>query len=212
MLPRRSFLLRLPALLWLKDSPGLGQNDSSWRSLFDGSGLGQWRVTEFGGEGTVTVEDGQILLDFGNDLTGISWSGDFPVLNYEVSLEAMRVAGEDFFCGLTFPVRNTFCSFIVGGWAGTVVGLSSLDGLDASENETQRIMSFRPRHWYSIRLRVTSEKIEAWIDEGKVVDLLTVDRKISIRPEVEPSRPLGIASWRTRAALRNIRMRTVQAH
>jgi hypothetical protein len=35
----------------------------------------------------------------------------------------------------------------------------------------------------------------------------TTDRKISIRIEVEPSRPLGIASWSTKAALRNIRIR-----
>lgn len=59
-----------------------------------------------------------------------------PVMNYELSLEAMRVDGSDFFCGLTFPVGSNFCSFIVGGWGGGVVGLSSLNSEDASQNET----------------------------------------------------------------------------
>ena len=75
--------------------------------------------------------------------------------------------GIDFFCGLTFPVKEDFCSFIVGGWAGAVVGLSTIDGLDASENETTKLMRFEKDEWYKIKLRVTFEKIETWINEGK---------------------------------------------
>ena len=50
-------------------------------------------------------------------------------------------------------------------------------------------------------------KIQAWIDEDKVVDVDTTDRQISIRLEVEESRPLGFSSWSTTAALRNIYLR-----
>ena len=56
--------------------------------------------------------------------------------DYEVTLEAMRVDGNDFFCGMTFPAGKDPCTLIVGGWGGTVVGLSSINGMDASENET----------------------------------------------------------------------------
>ena len=28
--------------------------------------------------------------------------------------------GSDFFCTTTFPVGDAFCSFVVGGWSGTV--------------------------------------------------------------------------------------------
>ena len=91
-----------------------------------------------------------------------------------------------------------------------MVGLSSIDGRDASENETSQLMNFNAKQWYRIRLRVTAPKIEAWIDEKQVINLLTRSHKISIRPEVELSRPFGIASWRTKAALRNIKMRRIR--
>jgi hypothetical protein len=51
------------------------------------------------------------------------------------------------------------------------------------------------------------DRLQAWIDEERVADVATARRRIGIRPEVAPSRPLGIASWRTRAALRRLRRR-----
>lgn len=185
----------------------LQSQSNPWQILFDGKTLQNWRVTNFGGQGQVKVQNGQIILEMGDDMTGITWTGDLPRINYEIELEAMRLDGHDFFCGLTFPVGESPCSLIVGGWGGTVVGLSSLDGRDASENETTMHMNFSSNQWYKIRLRVTDGRIEAWIDAGKVVDVLTKGRKISIRPEVDLSRPLGIATWRTTAALRNLRFR-----
>jgi hypothetical protein len=61
-----------------------------------------------------------------------------------------------------------------------------------------------------VRLRVTESKIEAWIDQKQVIDLTIGRHKISIRPEVELSRPFGVASWRTRAALRDIKLRRLE--
>ncbi|HEY2931352.1 MAG TPA: DUF1080 domain-containing protein [Acidobacteriota bacterium] len=185
--------------------------DEPWQSLFDGKTLKNWQPTNFGGEGPVSVENGQIILAMGGDLTGITWAGGpLPQLNYEISLEAMKLDGNDFFCGLTFPVAASHCSFIVGGWGGGTVGLSSLDGEDASENETSQTRSFARNRWYRIRVRVTEPKIEAWIDDEKMVDVVTKGRRISIRIEVDPSRPLGIATWRTKAALRDIKLRRVK--
>ena len=176
-------------------------------SLFDGKTLEGWKSTNFGGEGEVLVEEGRIVLEMGNDLTGITTTRDVPKTNYELSLEAMRVEGGDFFCGLTFPVKDKPCSLIVGGWGGTVVGLSSINGSDASDNETTSLKSFKKGQWYKIRVRVTDDKIAAWIDDDQVVDMPLADRELSVRSEVELSRPLGISSWRTTAALRNIQLR-----
>ncbi len=175
-------------------------------SLFDGKTLGQWAVSRFGGEGEVVVEDGSILMEFGTNLTGIHYTGDLPTNHYEVSLEAMQVDGIDFFCGLTFPVDENFCSLIVAGWGGSIVGLSNIDDRDASDNETTRFLKFDQGTWYKIRLRVEPDRISAWIDDEQVVDLATKDRRISIRPEVGPSKPFGISAWETRSALRNIRL------
>jgi hypothetical protein len=184
---------------------------AGWKSLFDGKTLTGWKSTDFAGRGEVNVKEGKIILESGQ-MTGITWTNanDLPLMNYEISLEAMRVEGSDFFCGLTFPVGKDPCSLIVGGWGGGVVGLSSIDSQDAANNETTRYMNFLTGRWYLIRLRVTDKKIEAWIDADKVVDLTTTDRTISIRLEVEESKPLGIATWSTAAALRNLQLRRLQ--
>src|SRR5689334_13543165 len=94
----------------------------AWQSLFDGKTLTGWKVTDFAGRGDVKVDSGRLLLETGV-MTGVTWSNDLPRMDYEISLEAMRVDGSDFFCGLTFPVGKDPCSFIVGGWGGGVVGL-----------------------------------------------------------------------------------------
>ncbi len=201
--------LFLCSLVTVNQSVAASTQEEEWQTLFDGKTLQDWRVTNFGGEGQVNIKDGRIILEFGNDLTGITWTGELPRVNYEVALGAMRLEGNDFFCGMTFPIKESSCSLIIGGWGGTVVGLSSIDRLDASENETSKLIAFEKKKWYEIRLRVTDTKIEAWIDQGKVVELATANRRISIRPEVELSRPFGIASWRTKAALRHIRMRRI---
>lgn len=182
--------------------------DAKELSLFDGKTLKGWKPTDFAGRGEVLIKDGTIVLESGQ-MTGITWTnaGDLPGMNYEISLEAMRVDGSDFFCGLTFPVGKDPCSLIVGGWGGGVVGLSSLDGQDAANNETTKFMNFKSGQWYAIRLRVTPGKIEAWIDKDKVIDCAMEDRKVSIRLEMEDSKPLGIATWATAAAMRNLRLK-----
>ncbi len=180
------------------------------RSLFDGRTLAGWKSANFGGEGDVRVSKGQIVLSRGVTLTGITWTGgEIPRMNYEISLEAMKLLGDDFFCALTFPVADAPCSLIVGGWGGSMVGLSSIDGQDASENETSSGRSFPKNRWYRIRVRVTPGNIEAWIDTDRVVALATKGHKISIRPEVDLCKPLGIATWMTTAALRDIKIQSL---
>ncbi len=175
-------------------------------SLFDGKTLKGWRESDFAGKGEVKVEGGKIIMGIGV-MTGVTYTNDVPRMNYEVNLEAMRVDGSDFFCALTFPVNKDPCSLIVGGWGGGLIGLSSLDGEDAANNETTQFMNFKNGRWYKIRLRVLPNKIQAWIDGEKLVDVITTDHKIGIRWEVEPSLPFGIATYATTGAVRNIRIR-----
>ena len=174
--------------------------------LFNGKNTDGWKNSMFGGDGEIAVEDGQLILDMGNDITGVTWKDEkvLPRVNYEISLEAQRVDGSDFFCGLTFPVKDDPCSLILGGWGGTVCGLSSLDFKDASENETTLFRDFKNGQWYKIRLRVLEKRITAWIDGKEIIDADLTGKKIGIRSEVEPSKPLGFCSFRTKAALRNI--------
>ena len=198
-------IVHAAALKPLSPLPGDG-----WHSLFDGSSLDGWRVTNFGGPGRVELQDGLMVFRMGSPFTGANYTKEVPKLNYEVTLEAMRVAGDDFFCGLTFPAGDSFASLIVGGWGGRLVGISSIDYEDASENETTQTMSFETGRWYRIRLRVSEQKIEAWIDQKKIVNVVTTGRKLSLRAgQIELSKPFGVASWLTSAAIRDIKLRAV---
>jgi hypothetical protein len=185
------------------------QDKYAWRPLFDGKTLKEWKKPNFGGEGKVEVRDGAIAIDMGESMSGITYTGQLPKIDYEISLEAKRTKGNDFFATTTFPVGDSHASFVVGGWGGTVVGISSIDHFDASENATTKFSSFKDNRWYKVRIRVTKAKIECWIDDDKLVDFETKEHKISIRMECDLCRPLGISTWCTGSSLRNIKIRNL---
>jgi len=180
--------------------------------LFNGRDLSNWAVTDFVARGPVTVNSNKVTLGAGAIMTGINWTnGPLPQSNYEISLDALRSDGSDFFCGLTFPVGDSFCSLILGGWGGAITGLSSLDDLDASENETSRQLFYELGRWYHVRVRVTPAKIEAWLDRDKIVDVNIAGRKVSLRPgPIEFSKPLGLATYQTGAAIKDMQLRLIQ--
>ncbi len=187
------------------------KEDKNWISLFNGKDLDGWKITEFGGQGEVYVENGEVVISQGVALSGIHTERKLPKINYEVQFEAQRAAGSDFFAGLTFPVNETFCSLILGGWGGGLCGLSSLDGMDASENQTTSYQQFDKEKWYKVRLLVTEEKIEAWLDGKQIVEVETKNHRIGVRFEVERSQPFGFSTWQTTGRLRNVRLRPVPA-
>jgi hypothetical protein len=183
---------------------------AGWKKLFDGKTLAGWKATDFFGAGKVHVKDGALVMEKGKLMTGVTYArGDFPKIDYEVTLEGQKVAGNDFFCTTTFPVGDSFCSLVVGGWSGTVVGLSSVDFMDASMNETRKDKEFEAGRWYRVRVRVSKKRVEAWIDRDKVVDLDTTDRALSIRTECKACRPFGIATYETTGAVRDVRVRAL---
>jgi hypothetical protein len=202
--------LVLPAATGEEPAAG-GGGPAGWQSLFDGRQLGDWKPTPFGGEGEVAAREGVLRIGMGVDLSGVTWKGRFPRRNFEIELEARRVEGSDFFCGLTFPVGEAHCSLILGGWGGGVVGLSSIDGEDAANNATTKIISFDDNRWYAVKVRVTEARIECFLDGERIVDQPLADHVISVRQEVEPSQPLGISTYCTTAELRGIRWRPVAA-
>jgi hypothetical protein len=188
--------------------------DGDWRPLFDGKSLAGWKESDFLGAGKVTVEKGVITIGAGV-LTGITWASPappVPAANYELRVEAARLKGSDFFAGITFPVRDSFCTWINGGWGGEVVGLSSLDGADASMNETSFSRQFELGRWYSLRLRVASARISAWIDDELVIDVDIGKRWVALREgDIDRSIPLGIATYATVGAVRRIDWRPFTA-
>ena len=205
-LSRRSFLAT--SSLALLAVPFMHAAEPEWVSLFDGKTLGKWKATDFAGRADVSIKDGEILLPQGGDMTGIHLEAAPAKMGYEVALEAKRIEGDDFFCGFTFPVGEKCVTLVVGGWGGSVVGISNVNGDNASENETTTYRNFKKGQWYHIRVRVTKAKVEAWIDKEQVVDLESEGKNLEMRiGEIESSMPFGIATWRTSAALKELRWR-----
>ena len=181
---------------------------TSWQPLFDGKSLKDWKTTPFAGAVPAKIEDGAILIGPGKPLAGVTYAGEFPKTNYEIRFEAMKREGGDFFASLTFPVGDSFCTFVTGGWGGDIVGLSSIDGWDASDNETRSYFTFEPGRWYTFRLQVTDAHIQAWIDDRQIANVEIAGRKVSLRyGEIKLSAPLGLASYNTVGVVRKIEYR-----
>ena len=188
-----------------------GSSKNAWLTVFDGKTLGDWEVTDYAGKGEVSIdENGSLVLGMGIELTGVHLpgGGNYPTIDYEIALQAKRTQGGDFFCGLTFPYQDSNATLILGGWGGALVGISSIDDFDASENDTGDVYVFDENRWYDIRLRVTKTKLEAWIDSKKIINCEVDGRKISMRPgEVELAAPLGLCSYATTGVIRKMRIR-----
>jgi hypothetical protein len=192
----------------LPELPGLG-----WERLFDGRTMKGWKICEEGelvARGDIAVQDGSLRLKAGMPFTAIKYANKFPTENYEIAVDARRVSGWDIFCGLTFPVGKGHVTLVCGGWGDTVVGLSSVDGENAANNETTRNIGFENDRWYRIRARVTTTRVQAWINEKQVVNLRRIGRSFNVYPQLEPLRPFGFFAWRTDAMVRNIRLRTLE--
>ena len=190
---------------------------STAKNLFDGKTLAGWKDSGFAGAGEVTVVPnfkGQgpvIQIDAGASLSGITFTNAVLKTNFEINLEALKVQGNDFFIGLTFPVGDAHATLVLGGWGGATTGISSIDGLDASENDTTKFLGYEKDKWFRIRMKVTPAKLETWINDEKVVDQDIKDRRISMRfGEIESSVPLGIATYQTTTVVRKVEIKPVQ--
>jgi hypothetical protein len=205
------------SLAWLASSPGRAQETAPRPkpsagpgaiALFDGKSLDGWRKTDFLNAGEVKVEQGSIAMAAGRSMTGItSTRTGLPKTDYELSYEAMRLQGQDFFAAATFPVGASYITLVNGGWSGSVTGLSSLDGMDASENETTRSVRYKDNTWYRFRVRVTDKMIRCWIDDKELIAVNHQNRRVSTRIESRRSQPLGFATWETAGAVRAIAIR-----
>lgn len=175
--------------------------------LFDGKSLENWEKTDYAGGGEVRLDgDGGVVLEFGIALTGVHWVGEkLPKVNYELFWEAKKEMGSDFFASLTFPYKENHATLILGGWGGALVGISSIDGFDASENETSTAHYFKNNHWYACHLRVTESHLIFSVDAKELINCDVSDRKITMRSgEIEMSTPLGFSSYDTTGVIRNV--------
>jgi hypothetical protein len=179
------------------------------RVLFDGSSMDGWEAIEYAGHGTVELVKGAMKISQGAMLSGVRYKGgDLPKTNYEIVLEARRLMGNDFFCCLTFPFREKHASLVLGGWGGSVVGISSINNMDAYDNSTMSIREFDDAVWYTVRLRATENRIQAWVNDEQVVSTNVKDKEVSMRfGEIEDGVPFSVSTFTVTAETRNISLR-----
>ena len=202
---RRSFVLILAAVAL---GAALGADAPTATRLFDGKSLEGWKQTEFFKSGEVKVEDGAMIFAPGSPMTGVTFAKDVPLrVNYELVYDARRLSGRDFFAAATFPVGKSYATFVNGGWGGSITGVSSLNGADASENETGKYYRYENNRWYRFRIQVTAEVVRCWIDDQAVVAVAHVDRQVATRVESRSSQPLGFASYESGGAVRKVEVR-----
>lgn len=188
-------------------TPRSGEVAAPWRDLLRGE-FAAWESVPFGGEGAVEWRDDRLLLPTGSPLTGVRWPEGLGVeTDYELELVALRRSGTDFFAGLTLPVAGERATVVLGGWGGALCGLSCLDGRDASSNETKRFLGFEPGRAYRLRVRVEDRRLRAWLEGEPLFDVDATGRALSLRTEVLPCAPLGLASYATSAEVLELRWR-----
>ena len=189
------------------------EKQPAWKPLFDGKSMEGWKAADLYKPGECAVKDGALCMRTGKrgengPMTGIvTTRKDLPTTNYELRFQARRVEGDDFFATVTFPVGASHCSFVTGGWGGETVGLSTLDGMDASENDTSGSFTFEKGKWYTFRVRVSDKRIQTFIGDKRLVNVGTEDRKVGIRLECMACRPLGLATYRTTGEVKAIEIR-----
>ncbi|MBL9133968.1 MAG: hypothetical protein JNG86_22340 [Verrucomicrobiaceae bacterium] len=177
--------------------------------LLDAAHSASWRAAGIADEGKVIIEKNEITLHSGAPITGArfeAWKPPaFPSTRYAIDYEAMRVEGGDFFGTVTFPVGEAHLSFVMGGWGGTLVGLSSIDHRDASENETRGDLAFENGRWYRVRIEVREDDIRAWIDQKPFVNVNIRGRRLELRAGgIEKCAPFGFASYLSTARVRGV--------
>lgn len=180
--------------------------------LFSGPELKHWRVADksyFDKHGAVSWQDDVLTLEAGSPGTGVVADFKVPRNGYELHFQARRTAGDDFFCGLTFPFDDQQATLILGGWGGGTVGISNVNHFSAIENASTRNFAFENDRWYDFRLRVTPADIELWIDDKSLFLLDTEEKAFSIWWEQRPMVPLGLASWRTTGQFRRVRLMAI---
>lgn len=182
----------------------------TWR-LQEASLLAHWQPAGIDQSGDLQLAPGEFTLGAGKPMTGTRFTAwaqlHLPVTDYAVEFEAMRVSGQDFFGALTFPVRSidTCATLVTGGWGGGLVGISSIDEQNASENSTRGEHQFVNGQWYKFRLEVRDDELKTWLDGRLVINASIKARTISLRPgDIEKCAPFGLATYMTTGKVKNL--------
>ncbi len=180
------------------------------QNLFNGKDLTGWKPIDLEGAGAVKVlPNGIIECAAGDPISGIVYTNTPLRMNYEITFDAMRVEGSDFFASLTIPVETNACTIIIGGWGGGLCGISCVDFIDASENQWSEYKELKNNIWYNLRVRVTPGVLQIFLNDtlyGARVEYLDPKRLTLRWGDIDKTAPLGISTFVSRAWWRNFKL------
>ena len=88
-----------------------------------------------------------------------------------------------------------------------MTGISCIDSMDASDNNTSSYQRYKDDEWYAIKLRVTPKNLSVWLGDKQIIDEDIEGKKISVRPgPIESYLPLSLTTFNTMAAIRNVKL------
>ena len=146
------------------------------------------RSADLARRGTVTIEEGQVVLGPGGAVSGIATTAEFPTNNYEVTLQARRLAGRDL-CNVTVPVGDAFCTLRSSAWDAPM--------------EADR--------WHALRIRVPDAGVEAWLNGRRVAAVARAACPTALPLACEDLKPFGLhAALNTQVAVRAIALGRIE--
>lgn len=167
-----------------------------WNRSFEqptGKGNGDW--ARRGNEIRQTGTGADVVKTFGKP----GWS------HYEITLDAKKLSGNEGFL-ILFYARNAthFCWLNLGGWGNSQDGIQQARG---QRNPLALVMQptihVKEGHWYHIRLRCDGPEIQSWVDGKKCVNY-------RIQSPSAFKGKIGIGTWQTQAAFKNITVRSLK--
>jgi hypothetical protein len=181
---------------------------SRW-DLFTAPLMDHWQEAKIERSGSMVRELDGFTLNEGAPMTGNvfpTWTEDgLPLTDYAINYEAMRISGNDFFGSVTFPVGKAerCVTFVLGGWGGSQVGISSIDGYDASDNTTGSSQHFENNRWYRVRIEVTDRFLKVLLDGRPIINTNITGRSLSLRGgDIHQCVPFGFATYGTTGRIR----------
>ena len=185
-------------------------------SLLSAQWLSKWTTPMVPEAGRVVVNESSIRLDSGAPMTVVRFDAlselGLNLAHYEVTFEARRVEGTDFFAALTFPVgsQDRCLSFINGGWGGGTTGFSNIDHTPASDNLTASLQRYVLGQWHAFRVLVSPEEILVTLDGRSIIRTAVQGHHFGLRPgDIELCAPFGFASYETTGEIRAISIRSL---
>jgi hypothetical protein len=185
------------------------------RALFNGRDLSGWKVADLWGSGKIeALSNGVVSCGIGKPMTCVAYTNSFPTMSYEVKMEAMRKEGSDFFVAMTIPVESNACTVVIGGWGGSLCGISSINFMDAAENQHSEAVNLKNDVWYTLRVRVTPGVLEVFLNDtlytAKVEFQNSTVFSLRAGSDIDKTLPFGLATYETHALWRNLTVTTIE--